>query len=112
MEGQLQQRFIPTDTGFAIQTYQDVSAYLRANERMYAENQTSKNSSSWRKDSALGWHKASIPEGILHQWMKDFQRERNMALPPRITDPEFKVYMYAKVRDPAWRKLRVDGRTD
>lgn len=112
MDDTLHQRFIPTDTGFAIQTWQDVSSFLRNNERMYAENQTNKNSSSWKKHSALGWHKASIPEGVLHQWMKEFQRERNLALPPRITDPEFKTYMYAKIRDPAWRKLRVDGRTD
>lgn len=111
MEGEIQQRWINTEDGFVIQTYQDISAYLRANERMYAENQTNKNSSSWRKDTALGWHLGSIPESIIHNWMKEFQKERNMALPPRITDPDFKTFMYARVRDPAYRKLRVDGRT-
>lgn len=108
----LKQRWINTQDGFAIETCQDVASYLRANERMYAENQTSKNSSSWRKDSTLGWHTASIPMVIIHQWMKEFQKERRLATPPKITDPEFKTFMFARVKDPAWRKLRVDGRTD
>jgi len=112
MEGELQQRWIQRDTGFTIETFQDVSSYLRANERMYAENQTNKNASSWKKDTAIGWHKASIPEVMVHQWMKEYQALRQLPLPPKLHDPEFKVYMYKKIRDPHYRKLRVDGRTD
>lgn len=111
-DGEMRQRYYTTETGYVIESFQDVSSYLRANERMYAENQTNKNAASWKKDHAMGWHKASIPEVIVHQWLKEFQKERSLAIPPKITDPEFKVFMYKKIRDPHWRKLRVDGRTD
>lgn len=109
----VKQRFVDNKDGtFSVQTFQDVSSYLRNNEEMYNYNQLNKNSESWKKDHALGWHRASIPMVIVHKWLKEFQALNKLEHTPRIVDPEFKVFMYKKIQDPEYRKLRVDGRTD
>lgn len=103
------QKWHTTDEGFVIETVQDVDHILKSNEEMYKAN--SLESKYIHKDTALGMHVATIPKVFIHQWMKEFQKERGLPLPPRLVDPEFKTYMFAKASDPEWRKLRVDGRT-
>lgn len=95
--------------GFAIETFQDIAPYLKANREVYNANSVS--SRYCHKDTAVGVHLASIPEVVLHKWMKEFQAERNLPRPPGVADPEFKVYMFKKARSPEYRALRVDGRT-
>ena len=95
--------------GFAIETFQDVAPYLRANKRMYHEHQLTKSQPKAAAE-ALGWHKASIPEVILHKFMKEFQAMRKDPFPPRLSDKDFKEFLAKKLRDPDWRYLRVDGR--
>ena len=99
------------DDTWGIETYQDIGPYLRANKRMYNDNQTNKHSSAQSK-GVMGWHKASIPEVILHQWMKEFQTMTNDPLPPRLSNPDFKLFMQKRLRDPEYRHFRVDGRRD
>ena len=95
-----------------IETIQDLAPYIAANKRMYDENQINKSSSSWRKDTTMGWHKASIPNLILHKWMMEFKNMTGAATPPTLHNEEFKKFMARKLRDPEYRYLRVDGRKD
>lgn len=97
------------DDGFVVESIQDIDHIIKSNKEMYNANQV--NSKYIHKDTALGNQLATIPMVYIHKWMKEFQKQRGLAIPPKLTDPEFKTYMFAKVTDPEWRALRVDGRT-
>ena len=109
---ELQQRFHYNnhDDTWGIESFQDVSSYIRANKDMYNANQLNIHSKS--KDALMGWHKASIPDVFWHGFMKEYQNMIGAPIPPTIKDEGFQKFIQQKLRDPTWRALRVDGRKD
>jgi hypothetical protein len=87
------------DGTISIGTSQDVQGILDQNETEYNNNYN-----RTTRDT-FGRKVASVPINIVNQWCKEF----NCTLHQLMNDPMLKVKMYAKLRDPAYKKLRTDS---
>lgn len=54
------------------------------------------------------WHVASIPLIVLEQWMREFKAKTGrLDLNPFLDDPEWEKFLYGRLNDGEWRKLRT-----